>query len=679
MRREKEIVEVQYELKVQEAKRLKQQLDYTQSQLDESRLKLDQERRLHADLGRSSTMHKDTMEQLQELHLHREASVTLRNEARQAQTQLAEKTRQVEELIEQMRPLETKIRELEHGKEIADGEMRLLQEDRDRWQKRTQDIISKYDRIDPAEMEDLKKKVENYEETIEILRGERDKLLEEQQQFSKEKLEALETEKAGWQQSRKNLIEQAKEKARLQTITIRERTAERDTAAQEKEALQQRLSALEQELESAVQEKNIAEQKVLSIGQELESVKSERSAQAPLDSSQPTATQASAAALPDHQAIEALNFKIDELQKQLDEVSKGKQALAEQLATLREELEQANLARDAAMAEAAEARKHIAQAPASSTNDCNEEGQIDENPKFAISDDERKNLEDRIAVAEIRAREAERKATEIEEAQEITLKQRSEKMKASLNKKLQESKEAQKAQLQADLEAEYKLRLEQEKRIWLAENKSGPVPLAVTPSQLKQTEEAKELISATNVNTAENSGGTEPCNLSNLSDAQIHELLSNDPMVKKILAGLSDAQVRDFLAASSVARSILASNIKKKLEVETQKLRDQITKLEAEIQKLKEEHEKTMADAQQKAETAQTQAVLMMEKKSSLQLNMAQNQSKSAKAKLAVVEKAAKETPTKAVSEVWATAKDAKPPAALPAPVAGMLPYPRRH
>ena len=93
LRREKEIVEVQYELKVQEAKRLQQQLDYKQSKLDESNLKLEQERRLHADAGRSSMTQKDIMDKLNELNLFRESSVTLRHEARQAQGRLAEKTR----------------------------------------------------------------------------------------------------------------------------------------------------------------------------------------------------------------------------------------------------------------------------------------------------------------------------------------------------------------------------------------------------------------------------------------------------------------------------------------------------------------------------------------------------------------------------------------------------------
>ena len=663
LRREKEIVEVQFELKVQEAKRLKQQLDYTQSQLDESRLKLDQERRLHADLNQSSTRHQDTMNQLQELHLHREASVTLRNEARHAQTQLAEKTKRVEELLEQIQPLETKIRELEHGKEITEGEMRLLQEDRDRWQKRTQDIISKYDRIDPAEMEQLK-------ETIETLRAERDSLLEEQQPL-KEKFEALETEKAGWQQSRTKLIEQAKERSRVQANTIRDRTAERDTVTQEKESLQQRLSTLEQELEKAVQEKIAAEQHLAGVNQELETAKSER-VQALSTASQPVDTQASTDPLADPDPNEALGQKMAELSKQLDEVTREKQSFGEQLASLREQLEKANSERDAAMIEASDARKKTTQMSDANMHDGNEEGQIDETPKVAVSDDERKSLEDRIAAAETKAKEAERKAVEIEESQQNVLKERSEKMKASLNKRLQDLKESQKAQIQNDLEAEYRLKLEQEKQIWLAENKSEPSTATLT--QPKPAETGTALTPAADANPTVHAEGTTTVDFGNLSDEQIRELVSNDPTVKKILAGLSELQVKDFLATNPVARNIFVMNLRKKIEAETQKLKEQITKTEAETQKLKEEHEKATADASQKAENAQVQAVIMTEKKSSLKINMAQNQSRTAQAKLEVVEKAAKDTPERPVGEVWETAKAAKAPAPPPAPVAGMQP-----
>ena len=618
LRREKEIVEVQYDLKVQEAKRLQQKLDYTQSQLDESRLKLDQERRLHADSGRSSVAHKDLMEKLNELNLIRESSITLRNETRQAQTQLAEKTKRVEELMDQIQPLESKIRELEHGKETMDGEMRLLQEDRDRWQKRTQDIISKYDRTDPAEMEQLK-------ESIESLRAERDALREEQQPMQ-EKLQNLEAEKASWQQSRTKLIDQAKEKSRVQTKENRDRTAERDAAIQEKEALQQRLSGLQQELEIAVRDKEAAEQQLTSLNHELETInhevetiKSERDRALAAVSQPPTQAPLTPAT---HRASPVDNQQLADLRKDLEKLTQEKQSLEAQLKDLREQLEKANSERDNAIAEAAAARTpQTTRSFDTAVENVNEDGQIDETPRSSLADDERKALEKRIAAAEAKFKEQEEKASRIEAQMDTTLKSRSEKMKAQLTQKLAESKAAQKTQLESD----YKLKLEQEKQIWLAESKATATPLRESTDQPKPSE-----------NTAPATPGT-PGTPS-----------QKPPQANASLANLTEDDVREMLKSNTTAISIFKANVTKRVTAETQKLKD--------------EHAKVLAEAQQKADGARAQAVMMEGKKSALKINMSENKIKIASGKLEIVQKAAEETPQKPVVEVWEEAKNYKPP-----------------
>ena len=644
LRREKEIVEVQYDLKTQEAKRLQQQLDYLQSQLDESRLKLDQERRLHADVGRSSTAQKDLMEKLNELNLFRESSITLRNENRQAQSQLAEKSKRVEELMEQIQPLENRIRELEHGKETAIGEMRLLQEDRDRWQKRTQDIISKHDRIDPAEMEELKG-------TIESLRAERDTLLEEKQPLE-EQIKTLEVEKATWQGSRQKLIDQAKERSRLQSKQIQDRTTERDTAIIEKEALQQQLTPLQEQLEAAIGEKVSAEQQVATLEQEAEALKSER------DQALRGVTETIATQVPTDTIVppnsEVLDQQMIELRQQLDLVLKEKESFETQIADLRTQLELSNSERDTAITAAADLQARLStQASTAVVENIHEEGQIDETQKEAVSVDERKAFEDRIALAESKAKEAEEKAAKIEEQIETTLKARSEKMKAQVNKRLAELRETQKTAL----EDEYKIRLEneleKEKQNILAEvklqnpNIDSSALLDIPPK------------------ASEDTLTTEPPTPSQ----------KTAPVID--WASVTDAQCREFLSSSATAKSILTSNLKKKLEAETQKLRQEHEKaLSEKLAELKQEHEKLvsekLAEAQQKAETSQAAAVSMVEKKLALKTNMAENRHKAAIAKFQVVEVAAKETPQKPVIEVYEVAKLAKAPAPPP-PSSGMI------
>ena len=632
LRREKEIVEVQYELKIQEAKRLQQQLDYAQSQLDESRLKLDQERRQHADGGRSSIAHKDLMEKLNELNLFRESSITLRNEARQAQAQLAEKTKRVEDLLEQIQPLESKIRELEQGKETSEGEMRLLQEDRDRWQKRTQDIISKYDRIDPVEMEQLK-------ETIESLRAERDSLAEEQQPLQ-DKIQTLEGEKAAWQQSRTKLIEQAKERNRINLKENKDRTAERDAAIQEKETLQQQLTGLQQQLETAVQEKEAAEQQLTSLSQELEMVKSERDralANIP-ETPQPAITQAITP-----QADPALDQQLADLRKELEQVKQEKQTLETQLNTLREQLEKSNSERDSAIAEAAEAKsKQTAATSDAAMQNGAEEGQIDETPvATGLSDEERKKLEDRISAAEAKMKEAEEKAAKMEEDMDNTVRVRSDRMKSALNKKLVESREAQKT----ELEAEYNLKLEQEKQIWLAENKAAQPPSTPMKAAAEAPKPANEAPPATPATPA----------TPNQKPEGLEQILSNLP----------EAEVRDFISKNPTAQSIIKHNIKNLVTKEAQKSKDEHLK---ETQKLIDEHAKALVEASHKAEAAKTNAVFMESRKSALKINMSENKARTATGKLEVVEQAVQETPQKPVVEVWEDVKAWKLPPAPAAP-----------
>lgn len=636
LRREKEIGEVQYDIKIQEAKRLQQQLEYTQAQLDEARLKLDQERRSHADGGKTSIAHKDLMDKLNELNLFRESSITLRNEARQAQSQLADKTKRVDELLAQIQPLEAKVRELEHGKETMVGEMHLLQEDRDRWQKRNQDILSKYNRIDPAEMEQMK-------EAIETLRSERDALLEGQQPLQ-EKVQTLETtmenERAQWQTTRQKLIDQAKERNRTLTKDKNDRAAERDVAISERDSLQEQLTSLQQQLQTAVAEKEAAEAKLAEVQQELDEVKIQRD-QALANAVQSVASPKTppAPVVTVSETNENFNAQLLELRKERDQAISEKQALEEQITELKQQLESANSERDSAIADAVEARsQQKVQSSETLMDDGAEEGQINESQNNGISEEEKKALEARIAAAEAMAKERDEKAKEIEESMENTLKQRSDKMKAALNKKLGESKEAVRLQLEAD----FKLKLEQEKQIWLAENKpadtSAPPP---TPSAPKTEENTVPVTPATPSKAAAPSAdGTD------LSDDQVRHLLSTNPTIK----------------------SILANNLKKLLEKETQKLKAEQDKLV--IEKLAEAQttaDATLTEAQAKAEHTQAQAVLMAEKKSSLKLNMLDNRIKMATAKIGVVEKAAKDTPEKPVGEVWEIAKNAKPPPPIPA------------
>ena len=156
LRREKEIVDIKYELLQQENRRLKQQLDRTTTELDEARVLLMSEREKQANAATSSAQHQELLAKINELNLLRESNVTLRHENERNLRRATELEAKVSDLTSQLSPLEERSRSLQAEVESKDDQIRLLTEDNERWKHRNQQILQKYERIDPVELQNLK-------------------------------------------------------------------------------------------------------------------------------------------------------------------------------------------------------------------------------------------------------------------------------------------------------------------------------------------------------------------------------------------------------------------------------------------------------------------------------------------------------------------------------------------
>ena len=262
LRREKEIVDIQLELSSQESKRLKQQLDYTQSQLDEARLKLNQQRRAVENNERNALNHNKLMETINELNLNRESNVTLRVEKNQAQNSLAEKSRLVEELREQIQLLDAKVHELEDVREAQQEDLRMAQEARERFEQRYHDILNRSDAVDPVEFESLKEQVETLQAERDDVLAVRDALQAQVDGIPDQIQKLQENADERIQESRKKLMEQAKARSREQTTRINERDAKikeidavlksaLQTASEEKEMFERQIATLQEDLDVA--------------------------------------------------------------------------------------------------------------------------------------------------------------------------------------------------------------------------------------------------------------------------------------------------------------------------------------------------------------------------------------------------------------------------------------------
>ena len=117
------------------------------------------EREKEASAATTSAQHQELLAKINELNLLRESNITLRNENERNTRRAAEFEAKVSQLTSQLSPLEEKVHVLQAEIESKDDQMRLLTEDNERWKNRNQQILQKYERIDPVELQNLKDQV----------------------------------------------------------------------------------------------------------------------------------------------------------------------------------------------------------------------------------------------------------------------------------------------------------------------------------------------------------------------------------------------------------------------------------------------------------------------------------------------------------------------------------------
>ena len=622
LRREKEILEVQYDLKVQEAKRLQQQFEYSQSQLDEARLKLEQERRSQADSAKNSLTHKELMDKLNELNLIRESNVTLRNENQRTQAQLEQKSAKIQELEGRIQPLEARISELELDKTFKEAEIKQLQEARDGLQKRIEAILSKYGQADHEEVEQLKATVTGLEAERETLKQSEKSL----QDKLKETETTLEAERGRWTSTKERLAEDFRTRFRNIRTLRDEAVTEKNELQATLNSVQDRLATIEKELEAAKSDVSSLQEKNQFLEQQAVTTAAAAAAAAAAANQQ--------AAVPAPTAVEQVAVQDPALTQELERLRQELEAVSSQKAAADAELEQLRTQLATAISERDEAREQATQLRTSNGTDSEMQAvgavaQPDAPPAaVGLSDEERKVLEERIAAAEAKAAEFEAKAKELEEHADTIVKQRSEKMKTALNKKLAESKEEMAKQAQAEkeeLQKQFDLRVQQEVAIIKAE---------------RQTAAPQNGVPSTPAKAAETPGPPTPT--------------ATAPPLPSDLSNINEAQARQLVNSNATIMGIIRNNVKKLVEKEKLKVREEVGVT------IKAEYEQKIVNA-----------TTLTERKSALRINMLERQSKTAQAKVAVVETAARETPQRPVVEVWEIAKEAKLPTPAPTPTTG--------
>lgn len=224
---------------------------------------------------------------------------------------------------------------------------------------------------------------------------------------------------------------------------------------------------------------------------------------------------------------------------------------------------------------------------------------------------------------------------------EITFQNRADSMKAQLSKKLSEGREIFKQATAAEHEAALdSLRREHQEEVELLKNQHHEELEVLRQNEESKFEQFKETWLAEH----------------RTSDNAAESVIINESQTSQQDWKPTDAQVKELVANNPTIKSILARNIRTKLDQERARIEEEQEKLAAE----------RLDELQKKASKARDDAVQMEAKRHSVKLSMTENRARAALAKIEVVQKAAEETPQRPVVEVWAIAKDVKPTPVVP-------------
>ncbi|KAI0629748.1 hypothetical protein C8Q77DRAFT_263303 [Trametes polyzona] len=159
LRKEKEIIELQLELSKQENTRLKTQIDHLSQNLEETRRALSEERERAVQAAASEAQHSQLAEKINQVAILRESNATLRNDCDKYQKRARQLEAELRKVSDELEPTKEQLHIAQAEVEAKEQQIKLLENESRRWQERNAQLLTKYDRIDPAEMQSLKDEI----------------------------------------------------------------------------------------------------------------------------------------------------------------------------------------------------------------------------------------------------------------------------------------------------------------------------------------------------------------------------------------------------------------------------------------------------------------------------------------------------------------------------------------
>ncbi|PVZ96832.1 hypothetical protein BB558_007253 [Smittium angustum] len=279
-RRERDVAIARAETLNLEAQRWKQLAEKTQKALDESRLELAsyQEENSNSEgsiLAKSQNM--DVKQKLHEAVLLRESNEMLRQQLTTTKANLENLENEISNLKSKDIELQNKFVLVSSELEERKNEIVLLEEANNRWQKRHEQVLAKYERIDPQEHEQLQISVKNFENKcieLESKVTEYQKLFEEQKNSNQLIInKALESAKSRYELEAQKLklsstLEQQRSLKQVEALRQSTNELQQKTLQMQKQI---EISTLRnKELDSQIQSKEV---RIVELSNELEEAK----------------------------------------------------------------------------------------------------------------------------------------------------------------------------------------------------------------------------------------------------------------------------------------------------------------------------------------------------------------------------------------------------------------------
>ncbi|KAI6016240.1 TPR/MLP1/MLP2-like protein-domain-containing protein [Pisolithus marmoratus] len=241
LRKEKEIVDLQLELCKQENVRLKGQIDHLTRSLQEARNTLSEERERTIQAATSDAQHAEMLERINQLNILRESNATLRADCETYAKRARDLDARLKALSTELEPAKEEARVARAELQARDAQIVLLEGECKRWQERNTQLLSKYDRIDPAEVQSLKDEIDALKAQkaeVEKLAAERDTKFSE----ANARVEALE-----------DALRRHKEAAMKNTEGFKQRLGQ---VNQERSRMNQRIKELESQVGTLTAERD---------------------------------------------------------------------------------------------------------------------------------------------------------------------------------------------------------------------------------------------------------------------------------------------------------------------------------------------------------------------------------------------------------------------------------------